>query len=273
MANFKQARWYTSSSIQRGISLIVVHCPQYPENNQAAERLAAYFATTTRKASTHAVCDNDSLWECVHDGDVAWGASGANRHGLHIEIAGYAEQSAAEWADPFSEAAIKIAAKWCREKAVLYAVPVVFLDAAALQAGRAGFTTHREVEKAFPSTGHVDPGPNFPIAHFLDLVRGMTPPPPIHELPPPVAGPDVPENLMKPYAIAISTDAQGRGYRDLNVPSRKVVSIVANDDDPGDGWGPHPPVCSRLGVGNQTRVVVHDTIPNGRVDVTVWVAD
>lgn len=168
---FRQARWFQPANRGNGdIDLIVLHCPQFPELNDSAERLAAYFATTDRKASTHAVCDNDSLWECVRDHDVAYGAANANRRGLHIEVTGYAEQTEQQWLDPYSMGAMRQAAGWVRAKSDLYHVPRRFLTLDQLADGDDGLTTHADVERVWPSTGHHDPGAYFPRAVFLDML-------------------------------------------------------------------------------------------------------
>ena len=50
-------------------------------------------------------------------------------------------------------------------------LPVVWLRAPELQAGRRGVTRHADVGTAFRRTDHWDPGPGFPVVCFLALVR------------------------------------------------------------------------------------------------------
>jgi hypothetical protein len=59
-------------------------------------------------------------------------------------------------------------------------IPVRFVDAAAINRGEAGITTHAEVSKAKRKSTHWDPGPNYPIdyvvmkvQHFIDFFRAL----------------------------------------------------------------------------------------------------
>lgn len=163
------ARWKTVTS-GRHPTLIVLHAMQSPEKPTGAEACANYFKTTDRKASAHLCIDNNSIVRSVLDKDVAYAAKHANARGLHIEHAGYSAQSAQDWRDPFSDGMLSLSAVAARKWCDTYDIPVTFLDAKELRAGKPGITTHAQVEKAFPSSGHWDPGPNFPIDYYLTLV-------------------------------------------------------------------------------------------------------
>jgi hypothetical protein len=54
---------------------------------------------------------------------------------------------------------------------------VEYVDVAGLKAGKRGVTTHNNVSLAFKKSTHTDPGPNFPMSHYMDLVRGTAAPP------------------------------------------------------------------------------------------------
>lgn len=195
---FIQAKWFTPASRKKSdIWWLVIHDAQIPEKGSAAEAIANYFAagcpyrksdgsTGYRKASSHYVSDNNSTVQCVKDTDVAYGASGANAHGLHFEQAGYASQSTEEWLDRYGIDMLSgQLAPLLRSKAEEYSLPKVFLRAPDLKAGKKGITTHHEVEQAWPSSGHSDPGPGFPIGYLMDLVLGRQDP----EVPPPAPRP------------------------------------------------------------------------------------
>jgi hypothetical protein len=51
-----------------------------------------------------------------------------------------------------------------------FKIPVRFVDAAGLKAGKRGITTHVECSKAFGGS-HWDPGPGWPKALFMGMVR------------------------------------------------------------------------------------------------------
>lgn len=205
---FIQARWFTPVA-RRAIDLVVIHDMEYPENLDAAEKVARFFQglPATNKASAHHCVDADSRVLCVQEHDVAYHAPGANHNGIGIEHAGYARQTAAEWADPYSEQMLLNSAGLTADICRRYGLPHAYVDAGGLQKGYRGITTHWEVTKAFKQSDHTDPGPNFPMAHYLDLVLAAAAPAPIpQEVRPVVNAPVV--------AILTHTDWNG-GYIEI----------------------------------------------------------
>lgn len=174
---FVKARHFHSGRQGQQPIWVVLHTAETNELPNSAEGVANYFATTDRKASAHLTADSNSVVRSVKDTDTAFGAKGANNLGLHMEHAGRAKQTAAEWADAYSTAMLgqsaKAVALWCRE----FNIPVRFVDRKLLLAHQPGITTHDEVSKAFPGTGHWDPGPAFPMTDYLALVRAHLHPP------------------------------------------------------------------------------------------------
>jgi N-acetyl-anhydromuramyl-L-alanine amidase AmpD len=155
----------------------VLHTGELPEKPTGAEAVANYFSRPRDKngnvvtASSHFVHDNDSTVQCVLEKDIAYAAPGANNNGIQIEHAGYARQTAAEWADDYSMRELQISAQLTAKLCVKYAIPPNFVDDIGLLAGARGITTHVAVSKAFKRSTHTDPGPNFPMEHYLELVR------------------------------------------------------------------------------------------------------
>ncbi len=155
---------------------VVLHDEEAPN----AKGAAAYFQSSSSGGSAHLCVDAGECYRCLPNTAIPWGAAsafGANTHGFHIEMAGYAYWSAAEWErhlDELERAAYKTAFH-CK----LFKIPVRFVPAAGLPS-RHGVTTHREVSAASrrddPSNAsrysHSDPGPNFPISQFMVLVKG-----------------------------------------------------------------------------------------------------
>lgn len=160
------------------IDLVVLHTAEIPEIPRGAENVAQYFKRPRAAdgsvvfASAHICTDVDSDVQCVRLKDVAYAAPGANHNGIHIELAGYAKQNAADWSDPYSTAMLARAARLVARLCRLYDIPVQYVDAAQLSRGGArGITTHRQVSLAFKKSTHTDPGPQFPMAEFIAAVQ------------------------------------------------------------------------------------------------------
>lgn len=156
--------------------LIVLHVMVTGETSRIAENMALQASGWNRQASWHVGVDSDSAVRSVKDSDTAFAAKGANQRGLHLEFAGMPNQTADEWRDTFSLAELARGAVVVRDWLQTHPhTRLRYLDRYALRSGqRGGITTHAEVEKAWPSTGHWDPGPNFPLMQFIGLVAAAT---------------------------------------------------------------------------------------------------
>lgn len=170
---FIQARNYTKAG-RDSVRLIVIHTMENPEKPGTALAVAKWFASPTApRASAHYCIDNKEYVQCVAELDVAWAAPGANRDGIHLEHAGRALQTAADWQDPYSSAMLRISAYLAADIANRYGIPVVKLTPEQVADGKSkGFCGHADVTKAFPKRGsHTDPGAGFPWDWYLELVQ------------------------------------------------------------------------------------------------------
>jgi hypothetical protein len=167
---FVRARWFKPHA-RRQIDLIVIHTMEAPEKGETAERVAKFFQTTSRPASAHYCVDSGSIVQCVRDQDEAAGAPGANHQGLHVEHAGSASQSAADWSDTYSDRMLRLSAQLVAEKAREYDIPVAWLSPTALLIGKRGITSHANVSAAWKRSTHTDPGRHFPVERYLEYVR------------------------------------------------------------------------------------------------------
>ena len=70
----------------------------------SAESVARWFSRPSAQVSAHYCVDVDSIVQCVRERDIAWHARGGNAKSIGIELAGYARQTKAEWADAYSRA-------------------------------------------------------------------------------------------------------------------------------------------------------------------------
>ena len=155
----------------RTVDLVVIHTMEAPEKGSTAEYVARYFQTTDREVSSHYCIDDDTIVQCVREEDVAWCAPGANHNGIHLEHAGYARQSAAEWQDAYSQAMLDRSAELTAVLCARYRIPVTWLHPTDLLAGKRGITSHGNVSAAFKRSDHTDPGRSFPIEAYLSRVR------------------------------------------------------------------------------------------------------
>lgn len=157
------------------IQYAVIHTAEAADESgedRTAEGVAAFFARPTTQASTQLAVDRDSVVRMLPDLVIPWGASGGNRHGVHVEICGRAAWTRQKWMTrplrPMLELAAEQVAAWC----YAYRLPARWVSVPALRAGTArGLTTHVDVNAAFKQGTHWDPGPGFPRDLFLQLVQ------------------------------------------------------------------------------------------------------
>lgn len=161
------------------INLIVLHTMEWTESPTTAQACAAMFhSPTSPVASAHYCVDSDNVIQCVSDRDTAWHTRGrdpagvdVNDRSIGIELAGYARQTAEDWADPYSTKMLDKAAELVASLCTQYNIPVAEATVEQLVEGGAGITTHRACTLAFKVTGgHMDPGVHFPMSDFLARV-------------------------------------------------------------------------------------------------------
>jgi hypothetical protein len=147
------------------IGLLVVHCTQ----GATAAGAARWFTNPACRGSAHVVVDGIECFRTLAPSMIPWGAPGVNGRGWHLEIAGFAEWSRAEWlyhAGTLDRAAYKLA--WHGRA---FRIPIVRLTDAELRGGRRrGVVDHAQASRVYGGT-HTDVGRNFPWPEFLDRAR------------------------------------------------------------------------------------------------------
>ncbi|MEP6640525.1 MAG: N-acetylmuramoyl-L-alanine amidase [Gaiellales bacterium] len=153
------------------VHLIVMHVAENP----SAESVAADFSTTTREASAHLVVDDTACYRCLENDEIPMAAPGANTDGFHIEQAGFASWSAAEWEthlETIQRAAYK-AAFHCKR----FGLPAQWLEVDDLLNGQHGITDHfivNQMAKKMSLAGdhsHTCPGTIWPRKTFMKWVH------------------------------------------------------------------------------------------------------
>lgn len=156
------------------IKWAVIHSAEAADDivpDTTAEGVANFFARPSTQASTQLAVDRDSCVRMLPDLVIPWGAAGANSNGVHVEICGRAAWTRAQWLDGkrqqmLDRAAFKVA-MWCFH----YKIPTRWVGPVGLKLGRAGLTTHADVNTAFRRGSHWDPGAGFPKDWFLARVK------------------------------------------------------------------------------------------------------
>lgn len=155
----------------RAIDVVVMHTMEIAERTGAARICARWFQSRVSKVSAHYCVDAETVIQCVREKDIAWHARGGNADSIGVELAGFARQTARDWEDDYSLAVLFRASSVVADVCRRHRIPVRWLVAGDLVAGRRGLTSHAEVSRAFGKSDHWDPGPGFPIEEFLRRVR------------------------------------------------------------------------------------------------------
>jgi N-acetyl-anhydromuramyl-L-alanine amidase AmpD len=175
-----------ASGSQSAVTRIVMHCTVSPTVSGGARGNASYFQNPAAGGLAHYVVDPGEVVQCAPEGTVCWHAP-PNGGSIGVELCDPqprnpdgSDADPARWNDANHQSMLALAVKLVRDLATRWQVPLVFVDAAGLVAGRQGITGHAEVAQAWRQSDHTDPG-EFPWTAFMAALNNTTPAAPAHQ--------------------------------------------------------------------------------------------
>ncbi len=167
--------------MQASIRYIVLHSTE----GATAQGAAEWFLNPASGGSANIAVDDTICYRCLGDNVIPWAAPPLNTHGFHIEQAGFAAWTRAEWLAhlPTIERAAYKAALRCK----WYKIPVRLLDPVTLEKDfggpviggvpehpgplAGGIVTHLVIDATYHESDHHDPGPDYPMDVFLEKLN------------------------------------------------------------------------------------------------------
>jgi peptidoglycan hydrolase-like protein with peptidoglycan-binding domain len=176
---FIQAKKLRKAS-RTAVDWVCIHVAECNEVRGAARNLAKYCAggCDGRNASWHYSVDKEEIIQSVREEDIAYATStasiprGFDTRAIHIELAGWSAQTIGQWNDDYSESELVLCAKLVSEILPRWSIPVVWCGEDALRLEERGVTAHVIVTHTLGvgRTNHTDPGKNFDVQRFMNLV-------------------------------------------------------------------------------------------------------
>lgn len=172
----------STAGSNRPFKRVVIHCT-VGSDGKGAQGTARYFRSKEAKGSAHYVVDSDEVLQTAYDSVICWHAP-PNQGSLGIELCcSLAGKGEGHWDRPDHQAMLRLSAQLTAQLCLAYEIPIARLSPADLLAGKHGICGHVDVSQAWDQSSHWDPGPYFPWAQFMTLVRDAaralrtTPPP------------------------------------------------------------------------------------------------
>ena len=166
------------------VDWVCIHVAECNEVDKAARRLAAYCAggCDGTGASWHYAVDKEEIIQSVREEDIAFATKtasiprGFDTRAIHIELAGWSAQTSKEWDDEYSQRELVLCARLVSEILPRWGLPMIWCGEDALRLEERGITSHVIVSHTLGvgRTNHTDPGKNFNIQAFMNLVSAAS---------------------------------------------------------------------------------------------------
>ena len=162
------------SERRAAVCQIAVHSTEsqdIPDSRDDIRSIRNWFDNPVSNASSHVGIDGDGHTEVwVRSNRKAWTIGAANGFTVNIEFLGRAAQPKSAW----EEAQLKEGAKWAAYWGIKYGIPMQKGYVRGINGlcvpTKKGIIRHSDVTAA-GFGDHGDPGPNFPMARFIELAQ------------------------------------------------------------------------------------------------------
>lgn len=147
-------------------ALLVVHDTESPNvpGTQDVLAIVAWFNNVASQASSNYTTDAEgNTYLLVRDTAKAWTQAFFNPWSISDELIGHASQTA------WPESQLRVVAKLFAGEAAKWGIPVQLGQVAGCRIVRAGIVQHSDLGQC--GGGHHDAGPQFPMRHFIALVK------------------------------------------------------------------------------------------------------
>lgn len=159
------------------ITRVVMHATVSPCEKGGARANARYFQSKTAGGAAHFIVDPHEIVQSIKEDIIGFHAP-PNAGSIGVELCDPQAGAVDRWYDDPHRLMLQRAAVLVADLCHRHQLPIEYLNASALLAGRRGITMHRDVSTAWKQSSHTDPGVGFPLAHFVDLVKQVGAPAP-----------------------------------------------------------------------------------------------
>lgn len=159
------------------ITRVVMHGTVSPCERGGARKVARYFQSSQAGGLAHYIVDPGETVQACREDIACWHAP-PNAGSIGVELCDPQAGAVDRWYDDPHRMMLQRAAVLVADLCHRHRLPIEYLNASALLAGRRGITMHRDVSTAWKQSSHTDPGVGFPMAHFVDLVKQVGAPAP-----------------------------------------------------------------------------------------------